>query len=67
VVFGRDLPSVCSYMLGDTKLPEVHRQLMDRDEFLQEIKECLEQTQNHYKMFYDQKHRELEFRVGQWV
>jgi hypothetical protein len=41
-------------MPGDDKLPAVHQQL-------------LEQAQNHYKMFSDRKHRDLEFQVGQWV
>jgi hypothetical protein len=67
VVFGHDPPLVHSYMPGDAKLPVVHHQLMDRDEFLQEIKECLEQARNLYKMFYDKGHRELEFQVGKWV
>jgi hypothetical protein len=35
--------------------------------FLVEIHEWLDQAQQHYKLFYDKKHQELEFEVGQWV
>jgi hypothetical protein len=27
----------------------------------------LEQAQNHYKLYYDRKHRDVEFQVGQCV
>jgi hypothetical protein len=53
VVYGRDPPSI--------------QQLQDRDEFLLEIQERLEQAQQRYKGFYDHKHREVEFAVGDWV
>jgi hypothetical protein len=37
------------------------------DEFLMEIREHLEQSQQQYKRFYDTKHGDVEFAVGLWV
>jgi hypothetical protein len=60
-------PSVCIYTPGEARLPAVRNQMMERDEFLMEIREHLEQAQQHYKTFYDRKHWEVDFEVGQWV
>jgi hypothetical protein len=67
VVYGKDPLSLRSYTPGEACLPAVHNQLMERDEFIAEIHDCLKQAQQHYKQFYDQKHKEVEFVVGQWV
>jgi hypothetical protein len=67
VVYGRDLPSLCSYKPCDARLPAVDTQMLEHDEFLMEIRERLEQAQQHYKVYYDRGHRELEFEEGQWV
>jgi hypothetical protein len=48
-------------------VPAVQQQLHERDEFLLEIRERLEQAQQCYKGFYDHKHCEVEFAVGDWV
>jgi hypothetical protein len=45
----------------------VDAQLRDRDEFIVEGRERLEQAQQKYKMFYDRHHRELKFAPGQWA
>jgi hypothetical protein len=76
VIYGRDLPILCSYTPGDGRLPIVHNQgrlpivhnqMMDRDEFLAEVRDRLLQAQQQYKMFYDHHNRKVEFEVGQWV
>jgi hypothetical protein len=67
VVYGRDPPSVRSYTLGEARLPAVHQQLTERDEFLAEIRERLELAQQRYKAYYDRNHRDAEYQVGQWV
>jgi hypothetical protein len=67
VVYGRDPPSLQSYVHGEAQLPVVHQQLQDRDEFLQEIRERLEQAQAHHRYQYDRNHWELEFEVGEWA
>jgi hypothetical protein len=38
--------------------------MLERNEFLLEVRERLEQTQQHHKAFYDRHHRQLEFMVG---
>jgi hypothetical protein len=40
---------------------------MNRDEFLMEIRERLEQAQSYQKLQYDRNHREVEFQPGQWI
>jgi hypothetical protein len=63
VVYGRDPPSIRSYMTGDARLSMVHQQMTGDAR----LHEWLDQAQQHYKLFYDKKHQELEFEVGQWV
>jgi hypothetical protein len=45
----------------------VDTQLQDRDEFLAEVREWLEQAQQQNKAFYNRKHRQLNFVVGEWA
>jgi hypothetical protein len=47
VVYGRDPPAMRPYSPGEA-------QMMERDEFPLEIRERLEQAQQHHKEFYDQ-------------
>jgi hypothetical protein len=67
VVYGRGPPAVLPYQQGVVRVPAVDRQLTDRDEFLVKIRDLLEQAQQVYKHFYDKKHRELVFGVGDWI
>jgi hypothetical protein len=67
VLYGRDPPSLRSYTLGEARLPAVQQQLLERDEFLLEVRDRLEQAQSYHKAAYDKKHRDVEFMVGQWV
>jgi hypothetical protein len=41
--------------------------MRDRDTFLAEVRDRLEQAQQHYKSIYDRRHRPVEFSPGQWV
>jgi hypothetical protein len=54
-------------MPGEVCAPAVQAQLQDREEFLLEVRERLEQAQQQYKHFYDRRYREISFDVGQWV
>jgi hypothetical protein len=45
----------------------VDAQLQDRDEFLAEVRERLEQAHQQHKAFYDRKHRQLNLVVGEWA
>jgi hypothetical protein len=43
----------------------VHNQLLERNEFLMEIREqLLLQAQQQYKMYHDHAHHTLDFEVG---
>jgi hypothetical protein len=66
VVYGRDSPPLLSYATG-ARLPAMHHQLQERDEFLLQVREHLEQVQQHHKEQYDHKHWELHFTPGEWV
>jgi hypothetical protein len=67
VVYDRDPPPLHSYAPGEARLPSVHHQLNEHDEFVFQVCEWLEQAQNHYKLQYDRKHQELEFHLSDWV
>jgi hypothetical protein len=45
----------------------VSQQPTDRDEFVVEIRDRLEQAQQVYKHIFNKKHRDLVFSVGDWV
>jgi hypothetical protein len=57
VVYGRDPPFVHAYSPREARLPTMDDQLQERDEFLMEIHDRLEQALLVHKMFYDRKHR----------
>lgn len=67
LVYGWHPPSFRSYVPCEARLPAVERALLDRDEFLAEVRDRLEQAQQHYKVVYDLRHRPLEFGPWQWV
>ena len=67
LVYGRSPPSICSYTPGDARLPAVDKAMRDRDEFLAEVRDRLEQAQQHYKAVYDRHHHPVSFVPGQWV
>jgi hypothetical protein len=64
VVYGRDPPAIPQYTPGSARVPVVDQQLVDRDEFLSDIRDRLEQVRQHYKNAYDVKHYAVEFQVG---
>jgi hypothetical protein len=67
VVYGREPPVVRSYVPSEARSPADNQQLVDRDEFLLKIRERLEQAQMYHKLYYDKKHRDVEFQEGDWV
>jgi len=60
-------PILRAYEQGEAQLPAVEQQLLERDEFLAEVRDWLEQAHQYAKVQYDRKHRELSFEVVQWV
>jgi hypothetical protein len=66
VVHGRDPSCLLLYDTG-TRLPAVHHQLQERDKFLLQIRERLEQAQHQYKEQYDPKNGSGFASTGQWL
>jgi hypothetical protein len=67
VVYGRDPPSIRSYEPGDTRVTAVTKNMAECDEFLPDVRLRLEQAQAVYKRHYDKYHREVRYKVGDWV
>lgn len=58
LVYGRPPPSLRSYTPDEARLLAVDKVMTDRDEFLAEVRDRLEQAQQHYKAVYDRRHRQ---------
>jgi hypothetical protein len=67
VVYGRPPPPLISYTAGRAKVQALDRQLVDRDVFIQEIRERPRHAQDLMKQHYDAGHRDISFEVGEWV
>jgi hypothetical protein len=64
VVYDRDPPSIRSYEPGETRVTAVAKNMAERDEFLTNVRLCLEQAQAVYKCHYDRHHRDVRYEVG---
>ena len=67
VIYGRDPPSLRTYVHGDSRVPAVAHTLEERREFLEDIRHRLEQAQAIQKRHYDRLHRAVTFQTGDWV
>jgi hypothetical protein len=67
VVYGREPPTLLSYVPGTSKVATVEQLLIDRDAIAKEAREHLKEAQARMKRNYDQHHQEREFNVGDWV
>jgi hypothetical protein len=67
VVYGPEPPSIRSFTQGEACVLAVQAQMQDHDKFLLKVRGQLKQAQQQYKHFYDCKHRDISFTVGQWV
>jgi hypothetical protein len=67
VVYGREPPTLLAYHPGTAKVAAVDRQLLERDEFLEEIRARLVQAQVTMKNVQDKSRHNVEFEVGSWV
>jgi hypothetical protein len=56
-----------TYEPGESRVPAVEHLITDRDAFFQDVRARLLQAQQRDKLYYDSKHREVTFDVGQWV
>jgi hypothetical protein len=67
VVYGRDPPSIRSYEPSETRVAAVTKNMAEWDEFLTDVRLRLEQAQAVYKCHYDRHHRDVWYKVGDWV
>jgi hypothetical protein len=67
VVYGREPPTLLAYHPGTAKVVAVDRQLLERDEFLEEIRARLVQAQVTMKNVQGKSRHDVEFEVGSWV
>jgi hypothetical protein len=67
VVYGRDPRSLHAYSPGELRNQAVERNIADRDKFLLDVCNRLLQAAQHYKHYYDGKHRALSFDIGEWA
>jgi hypothetical protein len=67
VVYGRDPPTLLTYVHGIAKVAAVERELIARDQELKSIREHIRLAQERMKKLYECKHREEEFGEGEWV
>lgn len=56
-----------SYAPGLARVAAVDQQLMQRDEFLAEVRERLLQAQDYMKTAHDKNHRDLSYDVSEWA
>ncbi|GMY08147.1 Integrase catalytic domain-containing protein [Fagus crenata] len=67
VVYGREPPSLLTYVPGTAKVAAVEDELLQRDLVLTDLKENIKVAQERMKRSYDSKHCEKNFEVGNWV
>uniref|UniRef100_A0A2N9H624 Reverse transcriptase n=1 Tax=Fagus sylvatica TaxID=28930 RepID=A0A2N9H624_FAGSY len=67
VVYGREPPSLLTYVPGTAKVAAVEDELLQRDLVLTDLKENIKVAQERMKRSYDSKHREKNFEVSNWV
>lgn len=67
VVYGRPPPTLMSYQPGLARVVAVDKLLLQRDEFLVDIRERLLQAQDYMKSSHDKLHCDSAFQEGDWV
>ena len=66
-LYGYQPPSITAYLPGSTSVAQVDQQLKDRDELLTILRKNLVCAKNRQKQYYDQKHSERSFVIGDMV
>ncbi|KAL4367666.1 hypothetical protein GQ457_05G008100 [Hibiscus cannabinus] len=66
-LYGRDPPTILTYLEGSTCNAQLDRQLLERDELLRVLKGNLQQAQLRMKNQADKHRRELHLEDGSWV
>ncbi|RDX64700.1 hypothetical protein CR513_56711, partial [Mucuna pruriens] len=65
-LYGRDLPPIIHTATYPSKVEAVHMLAEEKDGILDELKN-LHKAQNRMKQQADQKHRDIQFQVEDWV
>lgn len=66
-LYGHPPPRIQPYFPGSSAVQEVDTQLRDRDTLIALLKTNLAKAHARMKHYYDQKHTEREFQIGDWV
>jgi hypothetical protein len=67
IVYGRPPPVLTRWILGETRVEAVQRDLLDRDEALRQLKSQLLRAQDRMKAQADKKCVDRSFVCGEWV
>lgn len=67
IVYGRQPPTLLTYIPDTARVVAVEQELLGRDILLRELKEKIQHAQNRMKQIYDSKHQEREFEVGDLI
>ncbi|MDV3201053.1 MAG: hypothetical protein Q8877_02475 [Sweet potato little leaf phytoplasma] len=66
-VYGRKPPVITRFLKGETLVEAVQKELIDRDEALQQLKQHMLRAQNRMKSQADSRRQERSFDIGEWV
>lgn len=66
IVYGRPPPVLTRFLPGETKVRAVRRELLDRDETLQQLKYHLNKLQSRMKSHANARRVDRQFEVGEW-
>lgn len=66
-LYGYDPPQIHTYIPGSTAVHSVDQQLQSRDALIAVLKKNLSIAEARMKHYYDKKHVERSFVVGDWV
>ncbi|GMI81659.1 hypothetical protein HRI_001835200 [Hibiscus trionum] len=66
-LYGREPPTIMSYMEGSSSNTQLDNDLRERDLLLRELKQNLMRAQTRMKHQADKHRREVEFKEGEWA
>lgn len=67
VVYGRKVPTLVCWGIGETRVEAVQRELQERDEALRQLREKLLKAHSRMKAHADANRVEKYFEIGEWV
>lgn len=67
IVYGKPPPTLLTYVPSTTQVEAIDMELRSREQVLKELRERLLAAQERMKRFYDAKHADRSFEVGDYV